>query len=90
MKPIPIRGHYGTVTCHLSELSPDIYRFKTVDDFCRFGSCPDGILYVDPSGGPMIEVGDYLHNFNKELPNRKIGKIGRDDGGVIFELETEQ
>lgn len=36
------------------------YLLKTSSPVLRSGNMPNGNLFVDPSGGPMITVGEYL------------------------------
>jgi hypothetical protein len=85
----PIKGHYGTVTCHVTELSPLRYRLELVNNICRFGGMVDKLSFVDPSGGPMIHVEDSLRSFHRDLPDRKIVAISRDDVGLVLELDPE-
>lgn len=85
----PIKGHYGTLTSHISELDPNHYGLEFEVPYYRVGGDVDKLMYVDPSGGPFMHVGDPLNKFHKDLPDRKIVKILNGEGGIIFELEPQ-
>ena len=89
-----IYGHYGKVTCQITEIDDSRFRLQLVDDFCRFGGFSDadiaagktGYSFVDPSGGPFISVGSSLNAFHKTLPDKPITKIERNDEGIILHV----
>lgn len=38
-----------------------LFSFRPSDAYCRVGYDKEGhFQYIDPSGGPMIELGDYI------------------------------
>lgn len=71
-----IRGRYGN-SAYVYELQPDVYRLFFQENFYRVGYQEDGnsINFVDPSGGPFIEVGLELKELNNKLPMKKIVEI---------------
>lgn len=43
---------------------PNQYKLVCTVDFLRGGSLPDGKEFIDPSGGPMIVVGNPLEDYD--------------------------
>jgi hypothetical protein len=52
----------------------------------RFGGVPQ-IEFVDPSGGPFINVGTSLREYHPKLPDKKIVSIDRNDSLLIITTE---
>lgn len=88
-----IIGRYGKVSCQLTKIDDNRYRFSSEDGFFRFGGFPEnsdrvGCSFVDPAGGPFISVDDFLSDFHPNLPKRKIVEIRNTmDGGTTLILE---
>jgi hypothetical protein len=85
----PIKGHYGTLTSHITELDEDHYKLEFELPYFRVGGDVDKLMYVDPSGGPFMHIRDPLSRFHKDLPDRKIAKILNGEDGFVFELEPQ-
>lgn len=76
-KVIKLKTRYG-VDNHLEQYQGNTYILRTESPYIRAGSTNDGKEFVDPSGGPMLVVGDMVDN-------RKIASIGflKDVGTLI-------
>lgn len=77
------------------KIDDNTYEFYTEDDYgnknlhIRCGTLPDGtIIYVDPPGGPMVEQGQKLRYFDKNLPDVPIKEIVMEKGkdGVTLKI----
>lgn len=65
---------------------PNQYKLVCAVDFLRGGSLPDGKEFIDPSGGPMIVVGNPLECYEPVKP--KVKSISHEKGvGYIITLE---
>lgn len=65
---------------------PNQYKLVCTVDFLRGGSLPDGKEFIDPSGGPMIVVGNPLECY--ESVKSKVKSISHEKGiGYIITLE---
>ncbi len=87
---IPIRGRYG-ISCKLKKLSKNKFKFQSTEGLIRFGGLKDNpkeIGFVDPSGGPMLSVGDELPNISTALPHERITKIESTPKGLIIHTEN--
>lgn len=61
MDRIPLRTHDGSNNYLLAlEGRANEYRLVTRFDFIRGGQVSDGREFIDPSGGPMLVVGDKI------------------------------
>jgi hypothetical protein len=84
---IPIKGHYGTVTCHLIPVDAYKYRIEFANGFYRMGFANGGdYAFVDPSGGPFMHVGDPANEIHRRLPKKPIRAITKDEKGIYIEL----
>ena len=60
-KKIRLKTHDGSKN-YLQEIEgrPNQYELVSCSDFIRSGSLPNGNEFIDPSGGPMIIIGEPL------------------------------
>lgn len=74
---INLKTRYHTKN-YLEQYQGNTYILRTESPYIGAGSTNDGKEYVDPSGGPMLVVGDMVDN-------RKIASIGflKDVGTLI-------
>lgn len=74
---INLKTRYHTKN-YLEQYQGNTYILRTESPYIRAGSTNDGKEFVDPSGGPMLVVGDMVGN-------RKISSIGflKDVGTLI-------
>ena len=74
---INLKTRYHTKN-YLEQYQGNTYILRTESPYIRAGSTNDGKEFVDPSGGPMLVVGDMADN-------RKIASIGflKDVGTLI-------
>lgn len=65
VKKIRLQTHDGSKK-YLEEIEgrPNQYKLVCTVDFLRDGSLPDGKEFIDPSGGPMIIVGNPLEDYD--------------------------
>ncbi len=73
-------------SCTLTKLKPKRYLISFVEPVIRFGGVPD-LEFIDPSGGPFINVGTPLREYHPKLPNKKIVAIERNDKLLIIVTE---
>lgn len=59
MDKIPLITHDGSNN-YLQHLEGNKYKLVTSVDFIRGGQVSDGREFIDPSGGPMLVVGDKI------------------------------
>lgn len=86
-KKIRLQTHDGSKN-YLEEIEgrPNQYKLVCAVDFLRGGSLPDGKEFIDPSGGPMIVVGNPLECYGSVKP--KVKSISHEKGvGYIITLE---
>lgn len=86
-KKIRLQTHDGSKN-YLEEIEgrPNQYKLVCAVDFLRGGSLPDGKEFIDPSGGPMIVVGNPLECYEPVKP--KVKSISHEKGvGYIITLE---
>ena len=82
MDKIKLRTHDGSRNYLQRIDDSDNYILKTQFDFIRGGQVGDGREFVDPSGGPMLVVGDTIDG-----TPYKIEKISRVKGvGIVLTL----
>ena len=87
VKKIRLQTHDGSKN-YLEEIEgrPNQYKLVCAVDFLRGGSLPDGKEFIDPSGGPMIVVGNPLECYEPVKP--KVKSILHEKGvGYIITLE---
>lgn len=87
VKKIRLQTHDGSKN-YLEEIEgrPNQYKLVCAVDFLRGGSLPDGKEFIDPSGGPMIVVGNPLECYEPVKP--KVKSISHEKGiGYIITLE---
>ena len=87
VKKIRLQTHDGSNN-YLEEIEgrPNQYKLVCTVDFLRGGSLPDGKEFIDPSGGPMIVVGNPLKCYEPVKP--KVKSISHEKGiGYIITLE---
>ena len=87
VKKIRLQTHDGSKN-YLEEIEgrPNQYKLACAIDFLRSGSLPDGKEFIDPSGGPMIVVGNPLECYEPVKP--KVKSISHEKGvGYIITLE---
>ena len=87
VKKIRLQTHDGSKN-YLEEIEgrPNQYKLVCAVDFLRSGSLPDGKEFIDPSGGPMIVVGNPLECY--EPVKSKVKSISHEKGvGYIITLE---
>lgn len=59
---ISLRTHDGSNNyLQLIEGRPNTYKLVTQFNFIRGGQVSDGREFIDPSGGPMLVVGDKIY-----------------------------
>lgn len=65
VKKIRLQTHDGSKN-YLEEIEgrPNQYKLVCAVDSLRGGSLPDGKEFIDPSGGPMIIVGNLLEDYD--------------------------
>ena len=63
------------------------YLLKTSTYMMRSGNMPNGKLFIDPAGGPMIIVGSYLEE--AEAVVKSINHISGKGYAITFEVPTE-
>ena len=73
-------------SCTLTKLKPKRYLISFVEPVIRFGGVPD-LEFIDPSGGPFINVGTSLREYHPKLPDKKIVSIERNDKLLIITTE---
>lgn len=86
-KKIRLQTHDGSKN-YLEEIEgrPNQYKLVCAVDFLRGGSLPDGKEFIDPSGGPMIIVGNPLECY--EPMKSKVKSISHEkEVGYIITLE---
>ena len=77
---INLKTRYHTKN-YLEQYQGNTYILRTESPYIRAGSTNDGKEFVDPSGGPMLVVGDMVDN-------RKIASIGfLEDVGTLITFE---
>lgn len=59
-KKIRLNTHDGSNNYLKQIEDSNKYILKTQFDFMRGGTLPDGHVFIDPSGGPMLVVGDTI------------------------------
>ena len=87
VKKIRLQTHDGSKN-YLEEIEgrPNQYKLVGAVDFLRCGSLPDGKEFIDPSGGPMIIVGNPLECYEPVKP--KVKSISHEkEIGYIITLE---
>ena len=87
VKKIRLQTYDGSKN-YLEEIEgrPNQYKLVCTVDFLRGGSLPDGKEFIDPSGGPMIVVGNPLECY--ESVKSKVKSISHEKGiGYIITLE---
>lgn len=85
-----IKGRYG-ISCTLRQESRNRWKLRVKSGMCRFGLTPDheSLSFVDPDGGPFIDVGSSLNRYCRDLPDTKIVKIVHTKGRGITLHTTE-
>ena len=87
-KKIRLQTHDGSKN-YLEEMEGRPNQYKLVSccpDFVRGGNISDGSEFIDPSGGPMIVVGNPLECYEPVKP--KVKSISHEKGvGYIITLE---
>lgn len=58
---INLKTRYHTKN-HLEQYQGNAYILRTESPYIRAGSTNDGKEFVDPSGGPMLVVGNKINN----------------------------
>lgn len=87
VKKIRLQTHDGSKN-YLEEIEgrPNQYKLVCAVDSLRDGSLPDGKEFIDPSGGPMIIVGNPLECYESVKP--KVKSISHEkEVGYIITLE---
>ena len=83
MNRITLNTHDGSRNYLQRVDDSDNYILKTQFDFIRGGQVADGREFIDPSGGPMLVVGDIIDG-----TPYKIEKISHEKGvGFILTLK---
>ena len=63
--------------------------FKLVTQYDSIRCCNDdnGIIFVDPSGGPLIAVGDHVPVFDPDMREKTVDKIVSAKKGFIITIK---
>ena len=85
IEPFKIIGRSGH-SCTLTKLKPKKYLLSFVNPMVHFDGVPQ-IEFVDPSGGPSINVGTSLREYHPKLPDKKIVAIERNENLLIITSE---
>jgi hypothetical protein len=85
IEPFKIMGRNGH-SCTLTKLKPKRYLISFVNPVVRFGGVPD-LEFIDPSGGPFINIGTSLREYHPKLPDKKIVYIERNEKLLIITSE---
>jgi hypothetical protein len=86
-----IYGHYRTHTCTVIRKKLHEWHLQMAGSgFHRCGSDDDGIVFVDPSGGPFFARDASLREYSKELPDVKIKSIVRKDNEYFLLTEPKK
>jgi hypothetical protein len=92
---IKIKGPCGKHTVTAIKVSDGVYRLLIVKGAFRRGLFADdpeeyeGLSFIEPVGGPFIELGSLASKYHPELPNLNIKKLEfRMDGGLTMHLDS--
>lgn len=90
---IPLASHDGSDNyLVLKKEEGDFKRWTLMSEYgtCRTGHDNGSIVFIDPSGGPMIEVGGYLHDLSDRYNHLdKVIKIWFDEESGKPMIETK-
>lgn len=82
MDRVVLNSRYNTRSNTLIKVGENRYKLETKLNY-RYGRASEGKKFVDPSGGPMIIEGEYLHEVGKAV--KKIDFVQGE--GTFLEFE---
>jgi hypothetical protein len=80
-----LKGRYGQ-SATLRQTSKNRWMLRVNSGWCRYGMTEDcqSLEFVDPEGGPFIQVGYRLSAIQRDLPSVAITKIELDKQDKII------
>lgn len=82
MKDIYLKSRYGD-NYKLIHIKENLYKADFGNEYIRFGENEGICNFVDPSGGPLLHIGDVL-------PNGSVIISIKIDDGIYLTLEDEK